>query len=161
MASSKKWHAIYTKPRWEKKVFAALEQQGIVAYCPLSKVVKQWSDRRKVVELPLFTSYVFVQIRADEQLKVRMTNGVVNFVYWLGALATIRDEEMKALQDFVANHQQIQVEPLNYAKGDQVEIGEGLMKGQKAIVHDVRKNKLVLVLESLNIKLVVPYIAPK
>ena len=50
------WHAVYTKPRWEKKVAALLDAKGIEYYCPLNRVVKQWSDRKKTVLEPLFKS---------------------------------------------------------------------------------------------------------
>ncbi len=59
--SSKHWYAIYTKPRWEKKVHHLLSEKGLEAYCPLNKVTRKWSDRMKTVEEPLFKSYVFVQ----------------------------------------------------------------------------------------------------
>ena len=60
-----KWYAIYTRPRWEKKVDLLLKDQGLESYCPLNKVKRKWSDRIKLVEEPLFKSYVFV--RTDEK----------------------------------------------------------------------------------------------
>ncbi len=155
MKGKKEWHAVYTRPRGEKKVFAALLRQDIEAYCPMSREMKQWSDRRKLVELPLFTSYVFVRVAPEEQLKVRMTDGVVNFVYWLGRIAAIRDEEMAEMQDFVNTHGQIRIEPISYAKGDLIDIKEGILKGQQGIVQAVRKNKLELIMKSLNVRLIV------
>lgn len=154
---SKEWYAIYTRPRWEKKVYDRLTAQNIAAYCPLNKVTRQWSDRKKVVEVPLFTSYVFVQITPEEQLPVRMTPGVVNFVYWQGRIARIRAEEMAELQAFVANNEQIRLERLSYEPGDHFEIENGVLKGQPAVVQSVRKNKLELILMGLNMKLVVDY----
>ncbi|MBL0358846.1 MAG: UpxY family transcription antiterminator [Chitinophagaceae bacterium] len=58
---------MYTKPRWEKKVACLLDEKGIENYCPLNKVVKQWSDRKKVVLEPVFKSYVFVKILEDKK----------------------------------------------------------------------------------------------
>lgn len=161
MTGTKEWFAIYTKPRWEKKVFAGLLQQGITAYCPMNRVMKQWSDRKKMIDVPLFTSYIFVQINAEEQLKVRMTAGVVNFVYWLGKMARIREEEISALQAFVDAHSQIRVEEAGYSKGAIYEFSSGIFKGKQAIVEEVRNNKLELVLKSMNVKLVVDYIPSK
>jgi transcription antitermination factor NusG len=57
-----KWYAIYTRPRWEKKVNFLLQGKGIESYCPLNKVRRKWSDRIKTIEEPLFKSYVFVKI---------------------------------------------------------------------------------------------------
>ncbi len=75
-----KWFAIYTRPRWEKKVHILLMQKGIESYCPLNKVRRRWSDRIKLVEEPLFKSYVFVKTDEAGRTPVRMTDGVVNFV---------------------------------------------------------------------------------
>ena len=149
------WYALYTKPRWEKKVDALLKQRGFESYCPLNRVVKQWSDRKKKVEVPLFTSYVFVQAAETEQSKIRMVNGVVNFVYWLNKPAVIRDSEMEALRSFVDNHENIIVEGGGFKEGDNIEIETGIFKGQKATVNKVNKNKLELILETLQLKLVV------
>lgn len=149
------WHAIYTKPRWEKKVHESLLKKGIESYCPLNRVVKQWSDRKKKVELPLFTSYVFVNTGTDQHTAIRMTGGVVNFVYWLGKPAVIRNEEMKALQEFVGKHENIRVEQAGVKEGDMIDIDAGAFKGKKAVVNKVNKNKLELILEELQLKLVV------
>jgi hypothetical protein len=51
-----KWYAVYTRPRWEKKVAEILTDKKIENYCPLNKVVRQWSDRKKIVHEPLFTT---------------------------------------------------------------------------------------------------------
>ena len=79
---NKKWFAIYTRPRWEKKVNLLLQEQGVESYCPLNKVRRKWSDRVKTIEEPLFKSYVFVKVSDEEKTTVRMTAGVMNFVYW-------------------------------------------------------------------------------
>ncbi len=74
------WYAVYTRPRWEKKVYNLLLERKMEAYCPMNKVRKQWSDRVKWVEEPLFKSYVFVKVAEEELTTVRMVNGIVNFV---------------------------------------------------------------------------------
>ncbi|HMJ47328.1 MAG TPA: transcription termination/antitermination NusG family protein, partial [Ferruginibacter sp.] len=56
---NKKWYVVYTRPRWEKKVAATLDERGVENYCPLNRVNRQWSDRKKVVLEPLFKGYVF------------------------------------------------------------------------------------------------------
>jgi len=94
MESKKIWYAVYTKPRWEKKVHATMTSRGLESYCPLNKVRKQWSDRVKLVEEPLFKSYVFVHVAEEEQTRVRMVDGVLNYVYWQGKPAVIKDKEI-------------------------------------------------------------------
>jgi transcription antitermination factor NusG len=78
----KKWYAIYTKPRWEKKVNTILSQKGIESWCPIQRIERQWSDRKKIVEEPLFKSYVFVRISEAEKNEVIITGGVLNFVHY-------------------------------------------------------------------------------
>ena len=70
---TKKWLAVYTRPRWEKKVDQLLKEKGTESYCPLNKVRRKWSDRVKLIEEPLFKSYVFVKIDDLERTQVRMT----------------------------------------------------------------------------------------
>ena len=77
---NKKWFAIYTRPRWEKKVNLLLQEKGVESYCPLNKVKRKWSDRVKIIEEPLFKSYVFVKVSDEEKTTVRMTACVTNFV---------------------------------------------------------------------------------
>ena len=62
MELEKKWYALYTKPRWEKKIDSVLIRKGVESWCPLQKIERQWSDRKKIIEDPLFKSYVFVRI---------------------------------------------------------------------------------------------------
>jgi len=76
-----RWYAVYTRPRWEKKVAGSLTRKKIENYCPFNRVLHQWSDRKKIVLEPLFTSYLFVRISGEEQLAVRQTEGVINFVF--------------------------------------------------------------------------------
>jgi transcription antitermination factor NusG len=71
MSQVKNWYALYTKPRWEKKIHKLLQQKGIESYCPLNKVRRKWSDRIKVVEEPLFKSYIFVRVEESLKTEVR------------------------------------------------------------------------------------------
>src|SRR5260221_3796633 len=108
----KQWYAVYTRPRWEKKVNALFAEKGIESFCPLNKVHKQWSDRVKLVEEPLFKSYVFVHVPRDEQAEVRLVNGVLNFVYWLGKPAVIKQVEIDRIKRFLNQHENVSVESL-------------------------------------------------
>ena len=97
---SYKWYAVYTRPRWEKKVNNLLLNKGVESYCPLNKVRRKWSDRIKVVEEPLFKSYVFVKIADEHRTEVRMTDGVINFVYWDGKPAIIKEKDIQTIRRF-------------------------------------------------------------
>jgi transcription antitermination factor NusG len=148
------WYAIYTKSRCEKKVHALLSAKNIEAYCPTKIVFKKWSDRVKKVEEPLFPSYLFVKINPQNQLAIRETNGVVNFVYWLNKPAVIRDKEMEELQQFIKNNDDVVLESFAYAVGTEIKIEQGVFKGQTGVIKKVTKNKIELYLPALQCKLV-------
>ena len=147
------WYAVYTKPRWEKKVAGRIADKGLEVYCPLNKVRKKWSDRYKVVEEPLFKSYVFVCIEEDQQTRVRLTDGVVNFVYSQGKPACIRAQEIDMIKKFLNEYQDVQAAPLDLKAGMRVRINAGIFMDVEGFVID-QKNKLVSVqLETLGYEL--------
>jgi transcription antitermination factor NusG len=150
----KSWYAVYTKPRWEKKVYGLLCEEGFEAYCPLNKVRKKWSDRMKWVDEPLFKSYVFVHVTEEERARVRMTNGVVNFVYWLGKPAVVLDKEIQIIRKFLDEYADVRAEPLGLAVDDRITIQRGLLMNQKAKVIKVLNNKVKVVIESIGYSLV-------
>ena len=71
------WHVIYVRPKFERKVFATLLERGVESYLPLKKVVRQWRDRKKKMEVPVFPGYVFVKINRKEIANVYSTNGAI------------------------------------------------------------------------------------
>jgi len=148
------WYVLYTKPRWEKKVYALLTEKGMEAYCPLNKVRKKWSDRMKWVEEPLFKSYVFVKVKAEEQTRVRMVNGVVNFVYWLGKPAIVKEKEIETIRKFLNDYTDVQAMPLDLQKDAKVKIRRGAFMDKEAKVVKLMKNKVQVVIESIGYSLV-------
>ena len=151
---SKAWYAVYTKPRWEKKVDALLAEQGLESYCPLNRVRKKWSDRMKWVDEPLFKSYVFVRVQPDQQTKVRMVDGVLNYVYWLGKPAVIKDAEIEDIRRFLDEYSDVQVMPVELKPDDKVVIRSGILMDKTAIVQRVLQHTVEVVIESLGYKLV-------
>jgi transcription antitermination factor NusG len=149
MDTNKKWYAVYTRPRWEKKVADMLVRKQVETYCPLNKVVRQWADRKKVVEEPLFTSYVFVHSNALEQLTVKQTDGVLNFVYWLGQPAVIKDEEIDAVRQFLDEYHDVQLEKINVNMNDRVKISDGPLMAREGNVIEVRNRTVKVQLPSL------------
>lgn len=154
MSERPKWYAIYTKPRWEKKVNILLQAKGIEAYCPLNKVKRKWSDRIKTVEEPLFKSYVFVRVTEDVKTSVRMTDGVVNFVYWLGKPAIVRDSEIIAIKKFLDEYEDVIVEPTDIKPNQKVRIDSGVFMDYEADVIGVHKNIATVRIDSLGYKLI-------
>ncbi len=151
----KKWLVIYTRPRWEKKVERLLQQQGIEAFCPVRNVMSQWADRKKMVSLPLFTSYVFVRIHERDEYKVRYTLGVLNFVYYMQHPAVIRDVEIEKLKRILDHYQEIEVLNMNdIARGDRVRIKSGLFNRLQGEVIQVQGKNVLMAFDHLDCALV-------
>jgi transcription antitermination factor NusG len=144
-----KWYAVYTKSRWEKKVADQFNKANIENYCPLNRVVKQWSDRKKIVEEPLFTSYVFVKITERQMTEVRMIMGVVNFVYWLGKPAVISPLEIQTIQEFLVDYFNVRLESLSLHVRDTVRILSGPFTEMEGNVISVKKKSIRVLLPSL------------
>ncbi|MFN5333866.1 MAG: transcription termination/antitermination protein NusG [Bacteroidota bacterium] len=147
------WLAVYTKPRWEKKVAERIASKGLEVYCPLNKVRKKWSDRYKVIEEPLFKSYVFVRISEDDQIRVRLTDGVVNFVYSEGKPAQIREQEIDLIRRFLKEYKEVQLNPVVLMRGLKVRVKSGVLMDREGIILDIQNKKAYVLLESLGYEL--------
>jgi transcriptional antiterminator RfaH len=147
----RRWYVIYTRPRWEKKVDELLKLQGITSYCPVRKVKNKWADRIKEVELPLFNSYVFVYIDPREELKVRVTLGVMNFVYYMGKPAQVRESVIEDIKRCLEIFPDTEVMAFQYLEiGDRVKIKEGLMSLKEGRVIKIQERTVVVVIDSLS-----------
>jgi transcription antitermination factor NusG len=151
---SKKWFALYTKPRWEKKVNTLLSDKGVECYCPLNRVKRKWTDRIKAIDEPLFKSYVFVKVYDTERTKVRLTNGVINFVYWNGKPAIVKEKEIQTIKRFLDEHDAVQVRPMELAPNQTVVITSGAFMDQQAVVLDVNKKEVKVAILSLGLELI-------
>lgn len=137
------WLVVYTKPRWEKKVNAALVKKGIESYCPLNKVRRQWSDRIKVIEEPLFKSYIFVRVEEAMKTEVRYIDGVLNFVYWNGKPAVVRDDEIIQIKRFMSEYDEVEVKAIEVRPADEVVVNAGVMMGASGRIIRVMGNNIV------------------
>lgn len=151
---SRKWLAIYSRPRWEKKVNQLLLEKGFESYCPLNKVRRKWSDRVKVVEEPLFKSYVFVKASEEDRTAVRMTSGVINFVYWEGKPAVIKEKEINAIRRFLNEYENVEVQSMNLLVSQRVKITAGLLMGQEGEVLGLQRKMVKVSIDSLGYILV-------
>jgi transcription antitermination factor NusG len=148
------WFALYTKPRWEKKVAAVLTNREIENYCPLNKVVKQWSDRKKVILEPIFKSYVFVRVPEAEKWDLRSIDGVLNFVFWLGKPARIKDEDIYTIRKFLNEFADVQVEEVSQlAVNSRVRIKQGVLMNYHGILIEVYGSKAKVRIESMGLQL--------
>ncbi|MBS1602948.1 MAG: UpxY family transcription antiterminator [Bacteroidetes bacterium] len=151
---TKNWYVLYTKPRWEKKVAKQLENKRIEHYCPLNRVVRQWSDRKKIVLEPLFSSYVFIRIDDKDMAIARQLDGVMNYVYWLKKPAVVREEEIRIIQRFLNDYQEVQVERTSVNVNDVIRITEGPFMEKQGNVVEIRKNTVKVSLPNLGYTIV-------
>lgn len=143
------WYVVYTKPKWEKKVAEQLKKIGIECYCPLITQVRQWSDRKKKIEVPLFNSYVFVQLAEVDRNLVFQSAGAVRYLFWLGKPAIVRDEEINIIKKGLDGSDTCEVSLVPFQVGDKIELDSGPFSTQTAIVQEVNNTHYILVLESL------------
>jgi transcription antitermination factor NusG len=147
------WYAVHTRPRWEKKVASLLQDMGIENYCPLNKVIRQWSDRKKTILEPLFKGYVFVQVAEAAKWELLSINGIVNYVYWLGKPARIRENEIDTIRRFLHEFEDIEVTENNMAVNKAVQVKQGVLMNYRGIVLELNGNKAKVRIESMGIQL--------
>jgi transcription antitermination factor NusG len=146
VASQKSWFAIQTRPRYEKKVTAELQKKGIEAFLPLYSAMHSWSDRHRLVHLPLFPGYVFVQIAPSQggRISVLRTNGVTSFVGACGIGTPIPDCEMEALQTVLDG--KVPFEPYPYLRiGQRVRIRGGCLDGVEGVLTALNGDQSLIV----------------
>jgi transcription antitermination factor NusG len=140
------WFAVQTRPRHEKKVSLGLKEKGIHRFLPLYWEKRQWSDRRQWIELPLFSHYVFVQIpaTAESRLRVLRTSGVLRFAGTPGCGTPIPDEQIESLQAIM--DQRIPLAPHEFVKvGDTVRIRGGALNGIEGILTAIKNDRSLVV----------------
>ena len=159
MEEDKKWYALYTKPRWEKKIDASLIKKNIESWCPLQKIEKQWTDRKKIIEEPLFKSYIFVHIDLTEKVRVLQTDGILNFVHYLGKPAIIRDEEINLIKHYLLE-KDVKISLISkegYEASTRIRVNPGVFMGKEGTVLKNAKKKIFVKLESLGQVMVVEF----
>lgn len=144
LASEEKWYAIYTRSRHEKKVAANLQERQIEVFLPLRTMVSRWKDRRKEVQWPLFTSYLFVRIPPAMKVPVLQTSGVVNFVCSTqGMISPVPDDQIEAIRMLIASG--LKYDPYPYLKeGMTVRVRRGPLKGVEGILIGKKKKHMLV-----------------
>jgi len=151
MNIQEQWYAVYTNPRSEAKVAERIKEIGVEVYLPMVTELKQWSDRKKKVTKPLFTSYVFVRIENRSFDIIKNIYGVVGFIRHIGQPAKIRDVEIDAIKLFL---NKVNTSTIEFEPADSVEIKEGLFKGKSGIIQYVGKDHLRIVLSELKLSII-------
>lgn len=147
MEIERKWYALYVKSRHEKKTAGFLEEKELEVFLPLIKTKRQWSDRIKKVEIPLFNSYVFVKLFSHEFEKVQFTPGFVGFVKVGGLPHPIPEVQIQAVKTFIGQPENYDHQ-VDFAEGDEVEVAYGDLKGLRGtLIRIDGKQKLIVQIE--------------
>ena len=152
---NKHWFVLYTRSNCEKKVSELLTKREVENYCPLNKVYRQWSDRKKVIDMPLFSSYVFVHVFEKDLAGLKsLTSNIVNMVYWLGKPAVVKDLEIDNIKFFLNEYGNVKLEKRNVDINEEVIITRGSFYNQHGIVRTVKNNSVVVSLPSLGYSMI-------
>ena len=142
------WYVLYTASRAEKQVEQRLKGEGIEVYLPLHMTPRRWSDRIKMVEVPLFSSYIFVKTVDDTLRKLLKIPGISRIVYYNGQPAIVKETELVVIKEFLA---QAMGHECEFLINDEVQIASGLMKDVKGKVKKSTKEYLILDLEQIGV----------
>lgn len=126
-----------------------MKEKGVESYCPLNKVRRKWSDRVKIVEEPLFKSYVFVKVNDQDRATVRMTAGAINFVYWQGKPAVIKEKEIAAIKKFLDEYENVEAKFIDLKVNQRVRITTGTLMDQEGKVIDLHRKTARVAIDSL------------
>ena len=153
---NRRWFAAYTKPRSEKKVYERLTEAGFEAYLPIQRLMKQWSDRKKMVEEPLLRSYIFVRVNEKEYHQAIKVMGMVRYVCFEGKGVPIPDKQIETLKMLLKQKFDVQILDDNLVLGDKVEISYGSMIGfEGRLVKHKGKDMAIIEIESISHKICV------
>ena len=142
------WYALYTSARAEKQVEVKINAEGVETYLPLHKCPRKWPDRVKMVEMPLFSSYIFVHT-TDEKLRTLLRiNGVSRIVYYNSQPAIIRPKEIEAIREFVQKAAERECE---FGLSEEVMVACGPLKDISGKIKKIGRKYLILHIEQMGI----------
>jgi transcriptional antiterminator NusG len=153
----KKWYVIKTTSRSEKKVAERIDAIGVQSYLPLMQSIRQWSDRKKKIYLPLIPSTLFVFCYEKDFEKFYSIQGFLKIMYLTGHPAVVRDYEIENLKILLKeNTETVTNNNLSFLKGDKVEVIRGPLQGLIATsLEENRTNRLIVEIESLDQRFIV------
>ncbi|MCL2072417.1 MAG: UpxY family transcription antiterminator [Marinilabiliaceae bacterium] len=150
-----KWFALYTKPKSEKKIFSELTESGIEAYLPLRKELRLWSDRKKWIDVPIISSYIFVRVSQLEYRKVFEVKNIVGYVSYKGKAVVIPDMEMEIMKRAVENKLEFSVEKGKLQKGKKIKFTSGPFMGLSGEITEIKGvKKLYLRIKNVGFTLI-------
>lgn len=150
------WYVLYVKARHEKFVYEWLTKRNYNCYLPLVRTLKEWSDRKKYVDEPLFKSYLFVRLNPFQLELVKTTPGFLRFVQFGGEHATIPTEQLKNIEMIIKGNMPVEVNEEELKPGKPVKVVHGPIAGVTGELVQVRgKQRMAIRVEQINQSLLV------
>ncbi|QJB31626.1 transcription termination/antitermination NusG family protein [Chitinophaga oryzae] len=140
------WYLIYTVPRQERKVVSQLLEHGMESFSPTYSTVRQWNDRKKIVELPLFPSYVFVKLNSIEEFYYgQHVSGAASYVRFGKQFARMEQDQIDQIRMVAKHGEDISVSEERFRDGQRLVITKGPLCGLSCEVVHVDQMKKILV----------------
>jgi transcription antitermination factor NusG len=162
LAQPYNWYAVYIKSRAEKKAKTELQGKKIECFLPVQRKLRQWSDRKKWVEMPLIPGYLFVRISNMEHTNVLQSNYIVSYVRFEGKAAIIPEKQIEYLKLMLKHdNAEVDITQENFEPGRLIEVIAGPLIGLRGkLVSMNGKNKLAIELLQLGYSALIE-ISPK
>ncbi|MFW5805203.1 MAG: UpxY family transcription antiterminator [Bacteroidales bacterium] len=155
----KHWMVVYTRHRCEKKLHTFLKKQGIESFLPLYSTVRQWSDRKKNVELPLLNGIVFIKVNAkclNDIYKIPLVTGVLKEFGYPGIVHEQEINNLKIIAREWSGDNVHQVSVKEFYPGDYVRVKRGKFKGLTGCLTEIKgRFRLVMELNAINTSFVI------
>ncbi len=149
-ANIKKWYAIYTRSKAEKRVFESLSRNGFQAFLPTIKRLRQWSDRKKMVEEPLFRSYVFIHIEEKNLYNALNVFGALKFVAFERKAVAIPERQIEAIKHYLEDPEDENDAGVEFSKGQLVRVKSGAMEGLIGTLINIKnKHRLEVMIDAI------------
>jgi transcription antitermination factor NusG len=150
----RRWYIVSTIPAWERKVSSTLTLKKIENFCPLNKVVKIIHGRKRVVEEPLFSSWLFVKTTQKQLTDICNIKGVTNVLYWLNKPAIISNDEIEFIEIFLKKYADVRLEKIRVQTDDNHQVTQGILREHEGKVVASKNNSIRLVLPSIGFKII-------
>ncbi|AKP50069.1 UpxY family transcription antiterminator [Cyclobacterium amurskyense] len=151
MTEKLNWYVMYTAPRAEKKVALRLKEKGTEVYLPLIEEIRQWSDRKKKIQKPLFNGYIFVHTSKERLWESLQVSGAVKFINFSGEHSFIHQDEIDTIQRIIETGVSVEVETDNIEKGEMVKILGGPLQGfQGECIKKSNQDYFIIRIPSIN-----------
>jgi len=143
------WYVIYTRPQCERKVAASISEMGIEVYLPLHTVIRQWSDRKKKMQVPLFPNYVFVRLEQSEKRAVHSVREFVKFVAIENTPVVVREKDILMIRQVLRENLEI-TEENYFQEATSIRIKQGQFQGiEGVIIKKYGSTRLLVRIEAL------------